>query len=34
MQVARNAYLSPEKSYTRKLYEMLLTYKLEQQLTK
>ena len=34
MQVARNAYLSPEKSYTHKLYEMLLTYKLEQQLTK
>ena len=34
MQVARNAYLSPEKSYVRKLYEMLLTYKLEQQLGK
>ena len=34
MQVARNAYLSPEKSYTRKLYEILLTFKLEQQLSK
>lgn len=34
MQVARNVYLSSEKTYTRKFYEILLTYKLEQQLTK
>ncbi|MHB1248951.1 MAG: penicillin-binding protein 1A [Polaromonas sp.] len=34
MQVARNGYLSAEKSYTRKIYEILLTFKLEQLLTK
>ncbi len=34
MQVARNVYLSAEKSYTRKIYEVLLTFKLEHQLTK
>ena len=34
MQVARNVYLSAEKSYTRKLYEILLTFKLEHMLTK
>ena len=34
MQVARNVYLSAEKSYTRKIYEVLLTYKLEYLLTK
>nr|WP_299788530.1 PBP1A family penicillin-binding protein [Ramlibacter sp.] len=34
MQVARNVYLSSEKTFTRKLYEVLLTYKLEQRLTK
>ena len=34
MQVARNVYLSTEKSYTRKIYEILLTFKLEQMLTK
>ena len=34
MQVARNAYLSAEKSYTRKIYEILLTFKLEHMLTK
>ena len=34
MQVARNVYLSAEKSYTRKIYEMLLTFKLERLLTK
>lgn len=34
MQVARNVYLSSEKTYTRKFYEILLTYKLEQQLSK
>ncbi len=34
MQVARNAYLSAEKSYTRKIYEILLTFKLEHLLTK
>jgi len=34
MQVARNAYLSSEKTYTRKIYEILLTYKLEHLLTK
>jgi membrane carboxypeptidase/penicillin-binding protein len=26
MQVARNVYLSAEKSYTRKIYEILLTF--------
>ncbi len=34
MQVARNVYLSAEKSYTRKIYEILLTFKLESQLSK
>ena len=34
MQVARNVYLSAEKSYTRKIYEILLTFKLEHTLTK
>jgi penicillin-binding protein 1A len=32
--VARNVYLSTEKTYTRKIYEILLTYKLEHLLTK
>ena len=34
MQVARNAYLSAEKTYTRKIYEILLTFKLEHLLSK
>lgn len=34
MQVARNVYLTAEKSYTRKFYEILLTFKLEHMLTK
>jgi penicillin-binding protein 1A len=34
MQVARNVYLSSEKTYTRKIYEILLTFKLEHMLTK
>ncbi len=34
MQVARNVYLSSEKTYTRKIYEVLLTFKLEHMLTK
>ena len=34
MQVARNAYLSAEKSYSRKIYEILLTFKLEHLLSK
>jgi penicillin-binding protein 1A len=34
MQVARNVYLSTEKTFTRKIYEILLTFKLEHQLTK
>ena len=34
MQVARNVYLSTEKTYTRKIYEILLTYKLEHMLSK
>ena len=34
MQVARNVYLSTEKSYTRKIYEVLLTFKLEHLLSK
>ena len=29
MQVARNFFLSSEKTYTRKIYEMLLAYKIE-----
>ncbi len=34
MQVARNVYLSSEKTYTRKIYEILLTFKLEHMLSK
>lgn len=34
MQVARNVYLSSEKTFTRKIYEVLLTFKLEHFLSK
>ncbi len=34
MQVARNYFLSREKTYTRKLKEMLLSFRLEQELSK
>ena len=34
MQVARNVYLSSEKTFTRKIYEVLLTFKLEHNLSK
>ena len=34
MQVARNFYLSTEKTFTRKLYEVLLTWKIERLLSK
>ncbi|CAM2150081.1 penicillin-binding protein 1A [Pararobbsia alpina] len=34
MQVARNFFLSSEKTYTRKIYEMLLAYKIEAALSK
>lgn len=34
MQVARNFFLSPEKTYTRKLKEILLSFKLEHELGK
>ena len=34
MQVARNVYLSSEKTFTRKIYEILLTFKLEHFFTK
>lgn len=34
MQVARNFYLSSEKTFTRKIYEVLLALKIESQLTK
>jgi len=34
MQVARNFFLSSEKTFTRKIYEMMLAYKIEQELTK
>jgi penicillin-binding protein 1A len=34
MQVARNVYLSTEKTFTRKIYEILLTFKLEHLLSK
>ncbi len=34
MQVARNFYLSSERSYLRKLYEIALAYKIESELTK
>ena len=33
-QVARNFFLSSEKTYTRKLYEVLLSFKIEHNLTK
>src|SRR3546814_683752 len=33
MQVARNFYLSSEKTYSRKFYELLLTFKIESELT-
>src|SRR5690625_3580866 len=34
MQLARNFYLSSEKTYTRKFYELLLTFKIESTLSK
>ena len=34
MQVARNVYLSSERTFSRKIYEVLLTFKLEHMLTK
>ncbi len=34
MQVAKNFYLPTEKTYTRKIYEMLLTWKIEKLLSK
>ncbi|WP_420883041.1 penicillin-binding protein 1A, partial [Trinickia caryophylli] len=34
MQVARNFFLSSEKTYTRKVYEMMLAYKIERELSK
>ena len=34
MQVARNFYLTTEKTFTRKIYEVLLTWKIESQLSK
>ncbi len=34
MQVAKNFYLSTEKTYTRKIYELLLTWKIEKLLSK
>ena len=34
MQAARNVYLSSEKTFTRKIYEILLTFKLEHLLSK
>lgn len=34
MQVARNYFLSPEKTYTRKLREVLLAFKIERELSK
>ncbi|GAB3630085.1 penicillin-binding protein [Pandoraea terrae] len=34
MQVARNFFLSSEKTYTRKIYEALLAYKIESRLSK
>ena len=34
MQVAKNFYLPTEKTYTRKIYELLLTWKIEKLLTK
>src|SRR5262245_63627585 len=34
MQLARNFYLSTEKTFNRKIYEILLALKIEQQLSK
>ena len=34
MQVARNVYLSSEKTFTRKIYEMVMAFRLEHTLTK
>ena len=34
MQVARNFFLSTERSYTRKLYEVALAFKIERHLSK
>ena len=34
MQVACNFYLSTEKTFTRKIYEMLLALKIERQMSK
>ena len=34
MQVARNVYLTADKTFARKIYEVLLTFKLEHQLSK
>ena len=34
MQVARNFYLSSEKTFTRKIYEILLAMEIERNLTK
>jgi penicillin-binding protein 1A len=34
MQVARNYFLSPEKTYTRKIREVLLSFKIERELSK
>ena len=34
MQVARNLYLSPEKTYVRKINEILLALKIERQISK
>ncbi|WP_159991571.1 penicillin-binding protein 1A [Pelistega ratti] len=34
MQLARNFYLSSDKKFTRKFYELLLTYKIEEKLSK
>lgn len=34
MQVARNFFLSTERTYTRKLYEIAMAYKIERNLTK
>lgn len=34
MQVARNFFLTTERSYTRKLYEIAMSFKIENELTK
>ena len=34
MQVARNFFLSSERTYTRKIYEVAMAYKIERHLTK